>query len=121
LTYRSSLPTPASPTPAFVICEGVLVVPAWEWDSRQREVCGIPVRINVYPAPDWGASFVLPNGNIVAIRETKWNPDNHDVVNAVVVWASGEEVAWHPIVGPDALLALIRDVAGREAHERPDA
>jgi hypothetical protein len=38
-----------------------------------------------------------------------------------VVWASGEEVAWHPMIGPDALLALLRDVAGREAHERPDA
>jgi hypothetical protein len=117
VTYGETLPAPAGPLPAFAIRDGVLRVPAWGWDSRQSAIGGIPVQVNLYPAPEWGASFVLPNGDVIGIRETKWDPENRDVVNAVVVWTSGEEVAWHPMVGPDALLALIREIAGRA---RPD-
>lgn len=99
---------------AFVILDGVLSIPAWEWDSTQSTIYGIPVQVNLYRSPEWGASFALQNGAIIAIRAMKWDLENHDQVSALVLRPIVPETAAYPMVDPFALLALIRE-AGTDA------
>lgn len=122
--------------PEFIVRDGVLYVPAWEWNSTEESICGH--MLTIVPAPvvfslsewDVATQVYLHFGNRWSVelwfdREEDVPPPIYaDTVRAASYAANSRlaHLGWQHTysrepIGPDELLAFVVEVAERTDWE----